>query len=249
VFVGTVAAVMGTYAVSQPMEAFTVNGRLRSEYYRAQMAGARLVMSSETEGGNAWAESQIKELTGNEAPVSARHPHGRPFTYRPLFKLQFVGNHAPTLKGRSPAMERRLRVIPFNHKPAKQDSNLKDRLREERPAILRWIIDGAMEWFRTGLRTATAIQQASETYFERQDTFGRWLDERCILGETLTTRPGNLFTDYQSWCAASGESAMTSPEFAEKRGRTEGLIQKTIDGVRWIRGVGLRPKQGDEWRR
>ena len=64
------------------------------EYYRAQMAGARLVTASETESGRVWAESQIKELTGNEAPVSARHPHGRPFSYRPQFKLQFVGNHA-----------------------------------------------------------------------------------------------------------------------------------------------------------
>ena len=59
------------------------------------MAGARLVTASETESGRVWAESQIKELTGNEAPVSARHPYGRPFTYKPQYKLQFVGNHAP----------------------------------------------------------------------------------------------------------------------------------------------------------
>ena len=112
VYVGTISAIMGTYAVSQPMEAFTVGARLPAEYYRAQMAGARLVTASETESGRIWAESQIKELSGNEAPVSARHPHGRPFSYRPQFKLQFVGNHAPRLKGRSSAMERRLRIVP-----------------------------------------------------------------------------------------------------------------------------------------
>jgi putative DNA primase/helicase len=142
VFVNTVTGIMASYAVSMPMEAFTAGARLPAEYYRAQMAGARLVTASETESGRAWAESQIKELTGNEAPVSARHPYGRPFTFQPQCKLQFVGNHAPKLKARSSAMERRLRMVPFLYRPPQADPKLKDRLREEWPAIFRWMVDG-----------------------------------------------------------------------------------------------------------
>jgi hypothetical protein len=71
VFVRTITAIMGTYAVTLPMEAFTIGARLPVEYYRAQIAGARLVTASETEGGKTWAEGQVKELTGNEAPISA----------------------------------------------------------------------------------------------------------------------------------------------------------------------------------
>jgi putative DNA primase/helicase len=240
VFVGTISAIVGTYAVSQPMEAFTVGARLPAEYYRAQMAGARLVTASETESGHVWAESQIKELTGNEAPVSARHPHGRPFTYKPQFKLQFVGNHAPSLKARGSAMERRLCVAPFNHKPANPDVGLKDRLRDEWPAILRWIIDGCLEWQRDRLGKPTAIQQASGNYFQGQDAYGRWLEERCILDVMLSTRPGILYSDYRAWCMINGEAALTSPEFAEARDRTRGLILKTRDGARWVVGIGLR---------
>jgi putative DNA primase/helicase len=87
VFVTTSSGIMGSYAISLPMEAFTVGARLPAEYYRAHMAGARLVTASETESGRSWAESQIKELTGNDAPVSARHPRGRPFSYHPKCKL------------------------------------------------------------------------------------------------------------------------------------------------------------------
>ncbi|MDQ2764933.1 MAG: phage/plasmid primase, P4 family, partial [Pseudomonadota bacterium] len=240
VFVATMSAVMGTYAVAQPMEAFTVGARLPAEYYRVQMAGARLVTASETESGRTWAESQIKELTGNEAPVSARHPRGRPFSYKPQFKLQFVGNHAPSLKGRSPAMERRLRVVPFLNKPAHPDHGLKDRLRLEWPAILRWMIEGCLEWRRDRLGTASAIKRASDKYFEQQDAFGRWLHERCILHATLSTRPGELFSNYRAWCQANGETALTSPEFAEARDRTKGLVVKTRDGTRWVVGIGFR---------
>ena len=247
VYVGAITAVMGTYAVSQPMEAFTVGARLPGEYYRAQMAGARSVTASETESGRVWAESQIKELTGNEAPVSARHPHGRPFMYRPQFKLQFVGNHAPSLKTRSPAMERRLRIVPFLHKPVNPDHELKARLRQEYPAILRWMIDGCLESQRHGLGTATVIQQASDNYFIQQDAFGRWLEERCILDVMLSTRPAALFSDYRAWCATNGEVALTSPEFAEVRDRTRGLILKTRDGARWIVGVGLRAVPEPRW--
>jgi putative DNA primase/helicase len=249
VFVGAISAVMGNYAVSQPMEAFTAGARLPAEYYRAQMAGARLVMASETESGRVWAESQLKELTGNEAPVSARHPHGRPFSYMPQFKVQFVGNHAPSLKGRSPAMERRLRVVPFTHKPACPDHGLKNRLRDEGPAILRWMIDGCQEWQRVRLGTPAAIRQASGKYFQQQDAFGRWLEERCVLNVMSMTRPGELFSDYRVWCAANGETALTSQEFAEQRDRTNGLILKTRDGVRWVAGVGLRPGPDAAWDR
>jgi putative DNA primase/helicase len=247
VLLSAITRIMGTYSVSLPMEAFTVGARLPAEYYRAQMAGARLVTASETESGRVWAESQIKELTGNEAAVSARHPRGRPFSYRPQCKLQFVGNHAPKLRGRSPAMERRLRMVPFLYRPAEVDPKLKDRLRDEWPAILRWMIDGCLDWQRQGLGTAAAIQQASDQYFDQQDVFGSWLEERCILAVMLSTRTGELYSDYQTWCIANGEAALSSSEFAEARNATPGLIMKTRNGTRWIVGVGLRASHDAPW--
>lgn len=245
VFTGVMAAIMGAYAVAMPIEAFTAGGRQNAEYYRAQMAGARLVTASETESGRQWAEAQIKELTGNEAPISARQPHGRVYTYRPQFKLQFVGNHAPSLKGRSPAMERRLRIVPFEHEPTAPDFDLKGKLVAEYPAILRWAVDGCLDWQEGRLGTAAAIQTAGSEYFERQDVFGRWMEERCILDSTGTarTQPSRLFTDYRAWCHSTGEVALTSAEFAEKINRAKGLRRLAVQGKRFIVGVGLKPSE------
>lgn len=245
VFTGALAAIMHTYAVAMPIEAFTAGGRQNAEYYRAQMAGARLITASETESGRQWAEAQIKELTGNEAPVSARQPHGRVYTYRPQFKLQFVGNHAPSLKGRSPAMERRLRIVPFDNEPTTPNSDLKAELVAEYPAILRWMLDGCLDWQEGRLGTAAAIQAAGSDYFERQDVFGRWMEERCILDPTGTARtaPARLFTDYRAWCQGTGEVALASAEFAEKINRTKGLRRVAVQGKRFIVGVGLKPAE------
>lgn len=246
VFVSTVTGIMADYAVAMPMDAFTAEARMPQEYYRAQMAGARLVTASETEAGRTWAESQIKELTGNEAPVSARHPYGRPFTYRPQFKLMFVGNHAPRLKGKSQAMERRLRIVPFEHEPTKPDPDLKERLRAEWPAILGWMIAGCAEWQTRRLGTAKAIAAASSAYFEQQDAFGQWLGERCTLDPSgiMQTRPGALYSDFRSWCAGNGVQAPSAAEFAETVDRTKGLRRVAVKGVRLIKGIALKPDEG-----
>ena len=246
VFIGVLTAILAEYAVAMPIEAFVAKSRLNAEYYRAQMAGARLVTASETEAGATWAEATIKELTGNEAPVSARHPHGRPFTYRPQFKLCIVGNHAPKLQGRSPAMERRLRVLPFNRKPENPDPDLKVKLAAEYPAILRWAIEGCLEWQEARLGTTTAIKDASKDYFEDQDAFGQWLDERTIRDSSLTTRTADLLKDFNSWSQDQGADPVSSNAFAELIDRTPGLSRVRSKVARMVRGIGL--KAADDYR-
>ena len=245
VFVTTVTTILGAYAVSAPMDAFSTDSRMPVEYYRARMAGARLVTASETEAGRTWAESQIKELTGNEAPVSARQPYGRPFEYWPQYKLMFVGNHAPRLKGRSKAMERRLRIIPFDNQPPEPDHTLKDRLKAEYPAILRWMIEGCLAWQEQRLGTAQAIAAKTSEYFELQDAFGRWISERCTLDATLSAKPGQLYADFRSWGQANGEHVPSNQEFAENLNRHKDLFRRTVRGIRYVAGIGLKENDLD----
>lgn len=240
VFLGALAAIMGDYHVRMPIDAFTAGSRLQLEYYRARMVGARLVTASETEAGATWSESLIKDLTGNEGNVSARNPHGRVFEYAPRFKLCIVGNHAPRLKGRTQAMERRLRIVPFTNEPTDPDPDLKEKLREEYPAILRWMLDGCAEWLMDRLGTSKAIQRATSAYFEQQDTLRLWMNERCDFGETLSAKPSHLHADYNGWRHASGEQSVSNTEFREMIERTKGLRYATNKGLQWVRGIALK---------
>ncbi len=248
VFIGAIVTILAEYAVAVPIEVFAAGSRISLEYYRARMPGARLVTASETEAQAIWAESQIKEMTGNEAPLSARDPYGKPFTFSPQFKIVLVGNHAPKLKGRSRAMERRLRVIPFNHKPDKPDPDLKEKLRAEYPAILRWMIDGCLTWQRERLGTASVIAAATSAYFEQQDAFQRWMEERCIVDPSMTmrTKPGVLLADFNQWARENGEEAVSNNTFAELIDRTPGLKREKAHGVRLVKGIGLRASTGDD---
>jgi putative DNA primase/helicase len=187
-------------------------------------------------------------MTGNETPLSGRHPYGPPFTFWPQFKIVLVGNHAPKLKGRSPAMERRLRVVPFNRLPATPDPDLKEKLRAEHSAILRWMLDGCLAWQRERLGSAAAIAAATSAYFEQQDAFRRWVDERCILDDkqTLRSRPGILLADFNAWAKENGEETASSNSFAELISRTPKLERDKVNGVRLVKGIGLKmPEPSD----
>ena len=240
-FLNVLVAILGDYAISLPIEAFTAGSRINLEYYRARMAGARLVTASETEAQATWAESQIKDITGNERPISARHPRGRPFDFWSQAKIVIVGNHAPKLKGRSPAMERRLRVAPFANTPEAPDLALKDKLKAEYPAILRWILDGCAMWRKERLATSDAVKKATSSYFEQQDAFGRWLDECCKLDRSLSLKPGLLLASFNRWAKDNGEVQVGNNEFAEMIDRQGGLKRVKKHGVRLVEGIGLNP--------
>ena len=76
----------------------------------AMLRGARLVTSSETEEGRAWAETRIKQMTGGD-PITARFMRRDFFTYHPMFKLTIIGNNKPVSEKRG-----RSRTSPLQHR-------------------------------------------------------------------------------------------------------------------------------------
>jgi putative DNA primase/helicase len=71
VLLATMSGIMGDYAMTAPIEVFTVSNFDRHPTELAGLRGARLVTAFETEEGRVWAESKIKALTGGDK-ISAR---------------------------------------------------------------------------------------------------------------------------------------------------------------------------------
>jgi putative DNA primase/helicase len=251
--VKTVTSIMGDYTITAPMELFTAQGFRPSEYYRATMAGKRLLVAAETEQTGYWAEAFIKEITGGDK-LSARHPAGKPFNFDPTHKPLLHGNHMPKMRGRSTAMERRLRIALFNNKPETPDTELKEKLRAEWPAILRWMIDGCLSWQMNGLQPPDAVTKANQSYFETQDILGRWIEDCCILDPNLQEEPAKLRASFNRWSRDNDLEEMSANAFADILNLFEDAPLKRIkdhDGKRWIRGIGLQvtPEQQSQQQR
>jgi putative DNA primase/helicase len=200
--------ILNDYATTAPMATFAASTSDRHETELAMLRGARMVTASETEEGRAWAEARIKQLTGGD-PISARFMRQDHFTFKPQFKLTIIGNHKPVLKNVDDAQRRRFNLIPFNRKPAKPDRDLEAKLTAEWPDILRWLIDGCLDWqASSGLVRPAAVVAATDVYFEDQDLFSQWLADICdaeIGNNYKWEATGLLFASWSAYSTSAGE--------------------------------------------
>ncbi len=252
VFLETVAHILGDYAATASMDAFTASKSDRHPTDLAMLRGARLVTASETEEGRAWAESRIKQVTGGDR-ISARFMRQDFFTYTPQFKLTVVGNHKPVLKNVDDAARRRFNIVPFTVKPANPDRQLTEKLKGEAGGILSWMIQGCLDWQANGLVRPRRVLEATAEYFDDQDLFGQWLDECCRVepeNRHLAATPKELFEAWSNYAHAAGETPGTQTALGNaliKRGLTKD--RRTIDGKReriW-RGIELHKPEAGAW--
>jgi putative DNA primase/helicase len=205
------------------MDVFTATRFEQHPTDLAMLAGARLVTAAETEEGKFWAENRIKQITGGD-PITVRFMRCDPFTYRPAFKLMIIGNHEPMLRNVDDAVRRRFNIVPFIRKPAKIDKGLEKKLKQEWSGILRWMIDGCLKWQAEGLGPSATVIAATSSYFDNQDLFSQWLDEKCNTepgNKELTGRSADLFASWSAYAKAAGELPGSRKSFArqlERRG-------------------------------
>lgn len=241
VFLNVVQALLGDYAVTASMDAFTAARADRHPTELAMLRGARFVTASETEEGRAWAESRIKQLTGGDR-ISARFMRQDFFEFKPQFKLTIVGNHKPTLVNVDDAARRRFRLAPFTRKPPRPDRELEAKLLAEGPGILRWMIQGCQDWNTNGLPMSRSVADATADYFEEQDVFGAWLAECCRVeseNEHLRTAANELFQSWRKFSQKAGEEPGTQKRFGESLRRRGFKKVRTMHARMW-QGVALR---------
>jgi putative DNA primase/helicase len=108
------------------------------------------------------------------------------FEFTPAFKLWFVSNDMPRVRGTDTAFWRRVRVVPFEVKipDSEKDLELPAKLRVEFPGILAWAVRGCMEWQAGGLIEPQSVKQASGRWLGAADHLKRFVAESLISDPT-----------------------------------------------------------------
>ena len=250
VWLNTIAGILADYAKNAAMETFTASQNDRHPADLAMLKGARMVCASETEEGRAWAEVRIKQLTGDDT-ISAQFMRQDFFEFRPQFKLTVIGNHKPVLRNVDDAARRRFNVVPFTRKPASPDNQLETKLKAEWPAILRWMIEGCLDWQQNGLIRPQAVVEATTNYFSDQDTLRQWLEECCNTGARKADTISALFKSWADYAIAAGENPGTKKSFTQTmRDRYGFEPANPVPGTRsrGLLGVEVRPVDtSDQW--
>jgi P4 family phage/plasmid primase-like protien len=180
----------------------------------ADLFGMRIVASIEVEDGSWLAESLVKTLTGGDK-VRARRMRQDFWQFDPTHKVFMAVNHKPEIRGTDTAIWRRLRLLPFEQTipPAEQDKKLPQKLEAELAGILRWAVEGCLEWQCEGLQAPAEVRKATGRYRSEMDVVGAFLQDECEIGDENRVPFAALYARYEEWCADGGERAETRRKF------------------------------------
>lgn len=234
------------YAISAPAEILLATRNQDHPASIAQLSGARLVVTSELEDGQQFAEARVKQLTGRDA-INARFMRQNPFTFIPSHTLWVLANHRPNVKAGGPAFWRRMAMLPFLHTVpvADRDPHLEDRLvNDEGPAILAWCIRGAADYLNHGLAVPASVAEATQAYERDQDTITRFIDDMCETGAHtlphMRTKVASLRSEYEAWCHVEGETPLNAKAFTQALRTQHGVYSERDSTARWYAGIRIK---------
>ena len=216
-----------------------------SQYQLAELKGARFVSVSETKRGVELDEAVVKQITGSDT-ISARAPYGKPFTYRPQFKIRLSTNHKPEIPEGSEAIWDRMRLIPFGQRfedGKGADPKLPATLRKELSGVLAWAVRGCVEWVNGGLGSAAAVDRATAAYRSETDVIERFFEDACVFGPDHRVPKKDLFDAYEAWCTENGEGTLSQNMFSRvigERGAVKNFEEGKNNKIRIWKGIGLQ---------
>ena len=233
--------IVGSYGVKLTATALMQSKGERHPTELAQLRGKRLALSSEVGENDYFNEALLKELTG-DATLSARFMRGDFFEFQMTQKHVIVGNFKPRLRGGDPAIARRMLLVPFSASfhGSKKDPELSAKLQAEAPAILAWMIQGAVKWHAEGLAIPDSVRDASAEYMADHDDVAQWMAECCVRdGEA---KASDLYASFSVWKKARGENAPSQTAWGSRLAALPGISKRRSGGIKYS-GIRLNDSQ------
>ncbi len=255
-FINALQYVLGDYSTTARPETFLEQKAPGQSNDIAALKGARLVATVEVSEGRRLAEGLVKQLVGGDR-IAARFLYSEFFQFTPEFKLFMAANSKPLIRGTDTAIWERIHLIPFEAyiPPEERDKRLGEKLRGEADGILRWMVQGCLDWQRIGLAPPHKVRAATAEYRSEMDVLASFVEECCVLvdesvSRVIGTRPkvrvSDFYKAYHRWCEENAERPL-SKNAVSRRLADRGIQSvKGTGGVRYWLGIGLRASVDDE---
>lgn len=196
-----IGLLLGNYGMAASTSTFTrphSNGGPTSDIARLQHA--RFVFASEAGDVESLNTSTVKRLSGQDTIV-ARLLHQNEFSFKPQFKIFLATNELPRLAGSDDALWKRINVVPFRHRPKKNDLKLMDKFQEELPGILAWAVEGAKLFYeKMKIRIPqVVIDETARTRLEVDPVYA-FIQEKCVVGKGEWCKVEEITNAFSAWC-------------------------------------------------
>lgn len=206
----TILTILGDLASGLNFKTFTADRAGDTQNFDlAPLTNKRFVIASESSQRERLNAAILKQVTGGDS-IYCAFKYGQHFTYKPRYKIWLSSNHPADTDPTDTAAWSRLRVIAF-HKSflGEEDKELKRRLLQpdNKQAILAWLIEGALQWYQSGLTTPDEVTNTTELQKLQANSAAIFIDDCCTIHppEENAFTPGTaLYHAYQDWCKEEG---------------------------------------------
>ncbi|MEV7930564.1 phage/plasmid primase, P4 family [Kitasatospora sp. NPDC088779] len=248
VLAGVMQRLLGDYADTAPHDFLMAKPYSDHPTELADLQGRRLIVCSELNPGARFDQARMTLLTGSDR-LKARKVRQDFFSFWPTHTLWLLGNHKPEVRAGGGGFWRRLRLIPFEQTVSTVIADLDLLLVDaEGPGILHWIIQGTLKYLNGDdphLKNSDSVTAATRDYARSEDTFGRFIDDCCKLGDpaALRTEQRTLRLAYEAWCADEGVDPIDVRQFGAKVRlaihHPAGTSLPTSNGRKIFKGIAL----------
>lgn len=196
----------------------------------ANMAGARLVTSSEPEKGYRLSEGVIKSMTGDDT-ISASFKGKSGFEFQPQNTIFLACNHIPQMNAGSTDNPtwKRVVIVPFDVQiPDNEiDTHLGERIiKNELSGVMRWAVEGLKNYHTNGLVIPEKVKQASKEEREEMDEINDFLQEELQPRPNGEISVSDVHRKYVDWTKEHGKSWAMAQTDLTKDLRARGLLIK-----------------------
>ena len=183
-----------------------------------ELRGKRLVIAGELEEGKRLSVSTLKRICSTDK-ITAAAKFRQPETFSPSHSIILYTNYLPRVGSSDDGTWRRIIPVEFRAKITEsQDiTNYASVLAKEAgPAILAWVIEGAVNFANNGykLTLSESVAMSAEAYRDQEDWLQNFLDEICIIEPGASVRAGELYQAYKTWSKAAGDYTRRLSDFS-----------------------------------
>lgn len=197
-----IRTILSSYAITSSSQLITEekynSGSNKEEI--ARLKGKRLVIIDEIEQGDCGNERLIKNLTSGLTPMLGKFLYAGTFEFVFRGKIWLLTNYDFVVKGTDKGIWRRLVKIPvYSDFTDKEDKYLRDKLLEEMPQILGWLLEGFNLYLKEGLQKPESIVNATKEYREEMDLVQQWINEYCECKPDYFAKANELYDNFSSY--------------------------------------------------
>jgi putative DNA primase/helicase len=220
---GTLLHVFGTDYAMKTSRDFLMSKHFESHPTEMMdLFGKRFVLSVETEKNKTLNETLVKELTGNDV-IRGRRMRENTWEFTPTHSLILATNNKPEIQGTDYAIWRRVKLLPFSVVVSDKQAifDMSDRLTNEYPGILAWLVSGFQAWHERGLEEPACVSNETSKYKDEQDRLPDFLEDTVELNPGKRVKANALYVEYASWTKQAGMIPMSETSFGlamEKKG-------------------------------